>query len=95
MNGLADAGAKWLGLALKQNQCLTELNVSGNRISRDGAAHIARGIETNEVLATLRVNWPVSPNAATVSGNSANSTTRVSSNSTVDCLLELNYSSIG
>ena len=55
MNGLADEGAMLIGPALKQNQCLVDLNLSNNRITKEGAKDISRCFDTNEVLETLRV----------------------------------------
>lgn len=56
MNGLADEGALLIGQALKQNQCLVDLNLSNNRITKEGAKELARSFDTNEVLETLRVS---------------------------------------
>ena len=55
MNGLGDMGAAAVGLALRVNQCLTELNISSNRISQSGAMDIAKGLMVNDVLSILKV----------------------------------------
>jgi len=56
MNGLSDEGARLVGEALATNENLQELNISGNRISIEGANHIARALEKNTTLLTLRVS---------------------------------------
>lgn len=56
MNGMGNEGAKVMGHALAHNQCLLELNMSSNRITKDGAYHMSRGLMVNDVLETLRVS---------------------------------------
>ena len=56
MNGLSDQGACLIAQALKQNQCLVDLNLSNNRITSEGAKQIANAIVANETLETLRVS---------------------------------------
>lgn len=55
MNGFAKEGSKALGVALKVNQCLEELDISQNRISPDGALEIARALQTNSDLKIVKV----------------------------------------
>lgn len=55
MNGLGKDGAEAMGKALRVNRTLLELDISFCRISLEGAAHIAYGLQTNETLTTLKV----------------------------------------
>lgn len=56
MAGLGKAGAEAMGLALKQNRTLLELDISYNRIPVEAAAAIAAGVKENDTLKTLKVN---------------------------------------
>ena len=55
MNGLGNQGAILLAHALSSNQSLMELDVSNNRIEKDGAAIFAAKLELNRRLKKLWV----------------------------------------
>ena len=55
MNGLGNQGAIALGNILPTNESLTELNVSNNRIEKDGASIFASKLESNRRLRKLWV----------------------------------------
>lgn len=56
MNGFGLEGAKAMGHALTHNRTLLDLDLSSNRIPLQGAVLLAKGINTNDLLATLRVS---------------------------------------
>lgn len=55
MNGLSNQGAIALGNVLPTNESLIELDVSNNRIEKDGAAVFASKLEMNQRLKKLWV----------------------------------------
>ena len=55
MNGLSNQGAIALGNILPSNESLIELDVSNNRIEKDGAAVFASKLEMNQRLKKLWV----------------------------------------
>jgi hypothetical protein len=59
MNGLSNQGAIALGNVLPTNDSLIELDVSNNRIEKDGAAVFASKLETNRRLKKLWVGAAV------------------------------------
>lgn len=60
MNGLSTPGAMFIGDMLKQNDSLTYLNASFNRIFDKGCVFIAKGLEKNETLHHLIVSCSAS-----------------------------------
>lgn len=60
MNGLSTNGALAVGDMLTQNDSLTYLNISYNRIFDQGCAYLAKGLEKNETLHHLIVSRDVS-----------------------------------
>jgi hypothetical protein len=60
MNGFGNEEAAYLGDALKENDTLTTLDISYNRIHVDGCQYIAKGLAQNKSLKTLHVFIPVS-----------------------------------
>ena len=54
-NGFGEEGGRAIADALAQQESLTELDISGNRISGDAAFLIAKALKTNEELRTLKV----------------------------------------
>ena len=55
-NGLGNEGALAVGDCLRNNNILTELDITCNRITLDGAIAIAKGLDTNENLRILKVS---------------------------------------
>lgn len=55
-NGLAEDGAKALGVALPCNHSLKELDITCNRISACSLPHFLKGVENNDTLKVLRVS---------------------------------------
>ncbi|XP_053389633.1 leucine-rich repeat-containing protein 74A-like [Mercenaria mercenaria] len=54
-NGFGKEGAKALGEALPENDSLTELDVTNNRINANGMALFMIGLRTNETLQSLKL----------------------------------------
>ncbi|XP_028312717.1 leucine-rich repeat-containing protein 74B [Gouania willdenowi] len=54
-NGFGKEGAAALGLVLKENNILEDLNVSNNRIPPEGAIYLATGLKVNKTLKSLNV----------------------------------------
>lgn len=59
MNGLHLEGTKLLMASLKGNESLRELDLSANRIDKEGAKVIARTMPHMLQLTTLKVSWLV------------------------------------
>jgi hypothetical protein len=55
MNGLGNQGTIDLAQMLSSNRCLNELDLSNNRIDKDGAAIFASKLEHNRQLTKLWV----------------------------------------
>jgi len=55
MNGFSMEGAQAMASALTVNRTLMELDLSANRIPLQGIVSISKGINTNEVLVSLKV----------------------------------------
>jgi hypothetical protein len=53
-NAIGDAGAKAIGIALKNNRNLSQLSLWDNKIQRDGAETIAEVTFWNVALKTYR-----------------------------------------
>jgi len=56
MNGFGMEGAKAMGQALTHNRTLLELDICNNRIPLNGVIAMAKGLNTSDSLATLRVS---------------------------------------
>jgi hypothetical protein len=55
MNGLSNQGAILIGNMLSHNETLIELDISNNRIEKDGADIFASKLELNRTLKKLWV----------------------------------------
>ena len=55
MNGLGLEGGAAIGKALGQNRTLLSLDIRANRIPKEAATVIARGLQTNDILQELKV----------------------------------------
>ena len=55
MNGFGQEGAEALGTALRTNSTLTDLDLSHNRVPDVGLLGMAKGLQGNEGLVTLKV----------------------------------------
>ena len=61
-NGLGNEGALSLGDCLKNNSILFEMDITSNRITQDGAAAIAKGLDVNETLKVFKVEMIITTN---------------------------------
>lgn len=59
-NGLGQEGGAAVADALMVNQALTELDLTGNRLSLDTAKRMAKVLAGNDTIKILKV-WPASP----------------------------------
>ena len=57
-NGFADDGGTALADAITQQESITELNISGNRLNGTAAFALAKALRTNEEIRTLKVGYP-------------------------------------
>ena len=54
-NGLGDEACDAIADCLKNNHVLLQLDIANNRISRQGALIIAKGMDANETLKVFKV----------------------------------------
>jgi Ran GTPase-activating protein (RanGAP) involved in mRNA processing and transport len=55
MNGFGPVGGQILADCIKQNNCLQEFNINGNRLNTTNAFAIAQALSSNETLHVLKV----------------------------------------
>ena len=55
-NGFAADSCKILGVSLKNNSYLKELDISSNRVDAESVGHLLKGLQVNDTLSILKVS---------------------------------------